>query len=255
MGLPRAAEAAKRYVDDPSTDNHDMMTRLIHGDEKVDHWFANEPKTYKKFRGYSKLIYLGVCYGEGGVKLCEDLGLPTRWAHITGWGREKKTNFFLTYHEAMIFRANVQDGYVREMAGEEGQEILDQFDREAPFIGQLADECSRMAKKRGWVKTILGRRLHFEKRDDGSYDYTHKALNRVIQGSSADQMKKALILMDKAGIFLQLQVHDESAASYGSVEEAVRGGQLMTDAVFSILTPRVPFKVDTETGPSWGEAK
>lgn len=253
MNFDRAAEAAKRYRDNPDTDNHEMMTRLIHGDSNVDGWMATEPKVYKYHRGNSKIIYLGVCYGEGGVKLCDDLGLDTRWAYIDGWGPNKMTEFRLTQHEVMIIKAQRQSGYYKEVAGEEGQEILDQFDREAPFIRQLANACSSQASKKGFVKTILGRRLHFEARDDGTYDYTHKALNRVIQGSSADQTKMALIEVDRQGYFLQLQVHDETDGSYGSEEEARAVGKIMRECVLDILNPLVPFKVDTECGPSWGE--
>ena len=139
------------------------------------------------------------------------------------------------------------------MAGEEGQEIIDNFDAEAPFVRKLADKASERAGANGFVRTIMGRRLHFPTRDDGSYDWTHKALNRVIQGSSADQTKKALIDIDKAGYFLQLQVHDETNGSYGSVAEATAVGDIMRDSILEVATPLVPFNVDTECGPSWGE--
>lgn len=253
MGFPRADEAARRYREDPDTDNHTMMTRLINGDDQVDWWLANDPKRFKTARGYAKVIYLGVCYGEGGKKLCDDLGLPTRWAHISGWGANKEVKYFDTQHQAMISKMDSFDGYIKEVAGEEGQEILDQFDSEAPFIRMLADACADQGKKRGYVKTFMGRRLHFEQREDGTYEYTHKALNRVIQGSSAEQTKIALIEIDAQGYFLQLQVHDETDGSYGTVEEAAAVGKIMRECVLDYVKPLVPFKVDTECGPNWGE--
>ena len=256
MDLPKAREAAKRYRDDPKTDNHDMMTRLIHGDRQVEEWIlakADGSPDYKVNRGYSKAIYLGLCYGEGGPKLCMDIGKPTRWAHIVGWGQKKSLEFFDNRHDAWKARASSGQGYIRKMAGEEGQEIIDNFDAEAPFVRKLADKASERAGANGFVRTIMGRRLHFPTRDDGSYDWTHKALNRVIQGSSADQTKKALIDIDKAGYFLQLQVHDETNGSYGSVAEATAVGDIMRDSILEVATPLVPFNVDTECGPSWGE--
>ena len=75
----------------------------------------------------------------------------------------------------------------------------------------------------------------------------------MIQGSSADQTKKALIDIDRAGYFLQLQVHDETNGSYGSVAEATAAGDIMRDSILEVSTPLVPFNVDTECGPSWGE--
>lgn len=253
MDLPKAREAAKRYRDNPDTDNHDMMTRLVYGDSVVDEWFENDPKgSYKIHRGYSKNVFLGVCYGEGGPKLCRDLNKPTLWAHIYGWGKNRVTVPFDTHMEAMAERESIGKGYVREIAGTEGQEILDKFDTEVPYVRKLAQAASERADQKGYVSTILGRHLHFEQRDDGSYDETRRALNRVIQGSSADQTKKALVEIDRAGYFLQLQVHDETNGSYGSVQEAKDVGNIMRDCVKSEW---LPFKVDTECGPSWGEIK
>jgi len=252
MDLPRAREAAQKYIDDPTTDNHEMMTRIVNGDTSVDAWMASDPKEFKVQRGYSKAIYLGLCYGEGGAKLCHDIGQPTRWAHIAGWGKKRRVEFYFDKADAMAARMDSGSGFVKEMAGEEGQEILDKFDREAPFVGMLAKRATTRAEAVGFVKTIFNRHLHFEQRDDGSYDYTHKALNRVIQGSSADQTKLALVEIDKTDSFLQLQVHDEMDGSYGSVAEAVKVGDIMRDCVLDRCTPRVPFMVDTETGPNWG---
>lgn len=253
LDFPRAKEAAQRYVQDPSTDNHDMMTRLIHGDEQVDAWYEFEKKVYKQYRGYSKNIFLGLCYGEGGAKLCRDIGLPTRWCLTIGYGARQQKFYADTRHELFIKRQELGGGYVKEVAGEEGQAILDKFDREVPYVRAVAKKATEQAESRGYVKTIMGRRLHFERREDGTYDYTHKALNRVIQGSSADQTKYAVIQLDRAGYFIQLQVHDETDGSYGSVKEAQEAGQIMRDCVKDFCSPLVPFKVDTEVGPSWGE--
>lgn len=255
MDLPKAREAAMRYQNDPNTDNHDMMTRLIHGDAQVDAWLAEGSKNYKVNRGYSKNIFLGLCYGEGGAKLCHDIGKPTRWAHIYGWGDNRRTDFYEYRHEAMAARMESGKGFIRESAGEEGQEILDNFDQEVPYVRALAKAATARGEERGFVRTVLGRQLHFEQRDDGSYDYTHKALNRIIQGSSADQTKLAIVELDRAGLFIQLQVHDETDGSFSSVAEAQKAGEIMRDCILSRVKPWVPFKVDTEVGPSWGEVK
>jgi DNA polymerase I-like protein with 3'-5' exonuclease and polymerase domains len=80
---------------------------------------------------------------------------------------------------------------------------------------------------------------------------TYKGLNRLIQGSAADQTKAAMIALHKAGFRLLLQVHDEVAVSECSKEESLAAAEIMRDAV----NLEVPSKVDTEVGPSWGEAK
>lgn len=257
MDLPRAREAALRYQNDPDTDNHDMMTRLVYSDKQVDYWLENSYQAYKVHRGYSKNIFLGLCYGEGGPKLCRDIGKPTRWAVIYGFGSDRRIEFFKNQMEAMAYRTEIQKGYVREMAGEEGQRILDMFDSEVPYVRALARAASNKAESVGCVWTILGRRLNFERREDGSFDFTHKALNRIIQGSSADQTKLALCELDSAGHYIQLQVHDETDGSYATVDEAKAAGCIMRDCIKEAYKGKlwVPFKVDTEVGPSWGELK
>jgi DNA polymerase I-like protein with 3'-5' exonuclease and polymerase domains len=235
MGLPKAQEAARAYHDDPTLDNHQFMSDL-----------TGLP------RKYAKCVYLGVCYGEGGAKLCRDLGLPTRWALAGRWsGGRREIDYFETQVECMKARMEQGTGYAFETAGERGQEILDTFDARAPFIKQLAKEAEKQAKNRGYVKTVSGRRLHFPQRHDGSYDWAHKALNRVIQGSSADQTKEALVELDRQGYFIQLQVHDEIDCSVASVEE----GKAIAEVMRTVRLAEVPFRVDTEIGPSWGEAE
>lgn len=255
MDLPKAREAAKRFRDDPDTDNHDMMTRLIYTDPVVDAWLADHSKEYKTNRSHSKNIYLGICYGQGGPLLCNILGKPTRWALTTGFGKNRNTEYFESRQLAWKRKAELGAGLVREVAGSEGQKILDRFDAEVPYVRALSNKASEKAQQTGFIRTIMGRRLHFSERDDGSYDWTHKALNRLIQGSSADQMKKALVDLDRAGHYIQLQVHDESDGSFASVEEALKAGEVMKESILEVCEPHVPFKVDTEVGPSWGELK
>lgn len=79
---------------------------------------------------------------------------------------------------------------------------------------------------------------------------TYKGLNRLIQGSAADQTKAAMVALHKAGFQLLLQVHDEIAISVNNREEAVEASQIMARAV----QLEVPSRVDVEIGPSWGQA-
>lgn len=254
MKLRGAGEAARRYREDPKTDSHTMMTKLVYGDERVITLQKEDYKKFKELRGYAKALFLGLCYGEGGAKLCSDIGLPTRYVSVSGRGSSYRRQYFETKDEAMVCDMD-NNGYSYPTAGVEGQEIIDGFNRAVPFVSELAKKAKAQANKYGYVKTILGRKLHFPKRDDGKYDWTHKALNRVIQGSSADQTKQAMIDLDAAGYFLQLQVHDETDGSYGSVAEALQAGKIMSECVNERVKPLVPFNVDTEVGESWGELK
>lgn len=231
MDLEGARKAAKAYHDNPKLDNHQFMAELTGIDRKP-----------------AKAIYLGVCYGEGGAKLSDDLGLPTRWALRHGrYGTPLE--FFDTQGEALDKRREYGEGFIWRAAGEEGQHILDKFNERAPFIQQLAKAAEKKAKETGQIRTGGGRVLHFPQRDDGTYDWCHKALNRLIQGTSADQTKQALVDVDAAGYHVMLQVHDELDCSVDDRKEGDEISQIMSQA----MTGLVPINVDTEIGPNWGE--
>jgi len=220
-GCRGASIAAEAYRNDPTTDNHTMMARIIYG------LLADEFPT-KFQRTAAKIIFLGLCYGMGGAKLARDLGLSTKWIR--------------NRHEVLI-----------EVAGDEAQAVIDLFNKRAPFVKQMAKKANTQAAKKGYIITIGGRRCRFPAKNidgSGGWDWTHKALNRLIQGSSGDQTKMAMVAADAAGYAIQLQVHDELDHSAADRAEAEALGNLMQECV----TANVPFKVDTEIGPSWGEA-
>jgi len=226
----RALVAQARFHADPTMDNHTMFTRLVYGDEAVDAMIAGDEatggKTFKQARDRCKNIFLGICYGMGGPKLCRSIGLPVD----------------VVKHKR---------GYMYERAGAEGQAMLDKVDRNVPYVRAMAKALEKRAKEKGYVKTLSGRRCRFPKDDFGNFDWAHKGLNRLIQGSSADQTKRAMVEMDAAGIPLQLQVHDEFDFSAESEAQANLGAEIMRGA----YNLGVPSAVDVGLGPSWGEIK
>lgn len=212
----KAKDFGDMYRTNPKADTYDGLSAMT--------------KTERK---QTKVIYLGLSYSMGGAKLCRTLKLPTVWKP----GR---------------------DGKLREMAGPEGEALFRAFHDGAPFIRDLNYKIQDAIQARGYIKTLLGRKIHFPlkefpttnpvTRKEERYDWAHKGLNRLIQGSSADQTKKAVIDLDEAGHFLQLQVHDEVDGSVKDEAEGQHMGEIMRNAV--VLT--VPMRVDVEIGPSWG---
>lgn len=172
----------------------------------------------------AKDLFLGVCYGMGSALLAKTLGLPTKWI-------------------------KTRRGYTIEVAGEEAEALLNKFRQRVPFVSALANSCKEVASRRGYIKTLLGRHCHFPKDEEGNYDWTHKGLNYLIQPSAADQTKLAMVEVDKAGLPLQLQVHDELDTSINTLEE----GRAIKDIMENCVELTVPSKVDLEVGPSWGE--
>ena len=130
----------------------------------------------------------------------------------------------------------------------------------------------KTANDNGQVRTILGRICHFDlweptkwgvhkalRREDAVRKYgsslkrgfIYKALNKLIQGSAADQTKKAMIEVHKVGIIPHIQVHDELNFSIT--------GELMRDEIKQIMENcvklEVPSRVDAKEGKSWGAIK
>jgi DNA polymerase I-like protein with 3'-5' exonuclease and polymerase domains len=176
----------------------------------------------RKERDLVKNFVNGRLYGMGDAKLCRKLGFPTVMA--------------------------MRYGQEREVPGEDGRRVIDEFNGFAPWVTGLTRVAAEVAERRGYVRTVLGRKLHFERGPDGKIWKAHKAFNRVGQGSAADQMKATLVAADREGIPVQLVVHDEFDFSFTDIRQALRLKELQETTV----TFNVPMKVDLEVGDSWG---
>lgn len=226
---------AEKYRNDITTDPHQALADIIMG-----------RKATKDERGEAKIIFLGLSYGMGGAKLCRQLGYPTIMAV---YDKVTKRSVDASSEEGRLIVAH--GGRIFEAAGEKGQELLDKFDASVPFVRALNRVCSKAANKFGYIRTNAGRKCRFPKDDVGNIIDDHKSMNKLIQGSAADQTKISLIALDKEKIFLTGQVHDEILASIKNREEGERIAEIMRTA----YPLNVPNKVDLEIGRSWGEAK
>ena len=183
-------------------------------------------------RKAAKTINLGIMYGMGVGKLANQLGL-----------------------------SDVQ-----------AKALMAEYQEKVPFVKKLATLASTRAEREGRIRTILGRLCRFDlwepatfgynkpmKYDDAQREYggmgrlrrafTYKALNRVIQGSAADQNKLAMAECYEEGLVPLLTVHDELCFNVESDEQAARITKIMEEG----LSLKVPSKVDQELGNNWGE--
>lgn len=190
-------------------------------------------------RKEAKIIRLGILYGMGGGKLAWSLGLPFT---------EKK----------WVDRST---GEVRSSrkAGPEAEALLEKFDENSPMDRKLAELAQAAAKQRGFVKTIMGRRATFPRRANGSIWFTHKALNRIIQGSAADMMKMAMINLGEyqptsplgSHWRMLLTVHDELGFSVDPAHVKEVTSQL-AEIMSNAIPLTVPVVCDVEVGDTWG---
>jgi DNA polymerase I-like protein with 3'-5' exonuclease and polymerase domains len=217
LDLPGAEKMAQAYRDNPDTDFHQMVADMAGIKRKQ-----------------AKTIGLGLMYGMGKNKLADQLDLPV----------DEASELMTTFHQKVPFLKGTVNAVMKRI--------------EHPGSG-------------GAIRTLLGRKCRFPLWEPTQWGinkalpyeqavmeygrsikraFTYKGLNRLIQGSAADQTKAGMIALHKAGFNLLLQVHDEIALSVYSREEALEAAEIMKNAV----ELEVPSKVDIELGPSWGEA-
>lgn len=217
LGLPGAEKMAQAYRDNPDTDFHQMVADMAGIKRKA-----------------AKTIGLGLMYGMGKAKLAQQLDLPV----------DEASDLIGTFHNKVPFLKGTVDAVMKRI--------------EHPSSG-------------GSIRTLLGRKCRFPLWEPVEWGVnkalpheqaviaygsrikrsgTYKGLNRLIQGSAADQTKAGMVALHKAGFNLLLQVHDEVALSVRNKEEAREAANLMATAV----NLEVPSRVDVETGPSWGSA-
>lgn len=205
----------EKYREDPRTDFHQLAADIVGVSRKQ-----------------AKTINLGLFYGMGVNKLSEQLGLDL------ASGKE----LFKQYHDAV------------------------------PFVREMSNYVMERAEKNGHIRTLLGRKGRFDKWEPKSFGvhkpmvfedalreyghplkraFTYKALNKLIQGSAADQTKRAMVELHAAGIPPMVQIHDELAVSVRDAAQARQVVEIMENCV----EMEIPSVVDAELGPSWGEAK
>jgi DNA polymerase-1 len=134
----------------------------------------------------------------------------------------------------------------------------DDYHRKFPGSKDFLKGSEKVAKRRGFVFTYLGRRRRFP---DARYAY--KAGNAIIQGSSADITKLKLVEIDDyfesmGGVCdLLLTVHDsidwDEEPGYEHVsEEALRIMQSFGEN--DLIQMGIPLRVDATEGANWSEA-
>jgi DNA polymerase I-like protein with 3'-5' exonuclease and polymerase domains len=155
---------------------------------------------------------------------------------------------------------------------DEAHDLINKYNTKAPFVKALSDRCMQKASSEGIIRTKLGRKCRFdmwepkdfgihtaERFDNASAKYgaqnikrafTYKALNRLIQGSAADQTKQAVVDCYKKGFTPMLQIHDELCFSIKNDKEV----KIIKNTMENCIELKVPSVVDIALGKDFGEA-
>ena len=83
--------------------------------------------------------------------------------------------------------------------------------------------------------------------------FVYASLNTLAQGSSADQIKKAMVDCFEAGITPDIQIHD--SLDDGKLTDPEKQMAEYKEIMMNAIQLSVPSKVDIEIGTSWGDSK
>ncbi|HEY0036856.1 MAG TPA: DNA polymerase I, partial [Longimicrobium sp.] len=178
----------------------------------------------KEMRDRAKTVNFGIIYGQGPFSLGQQLGIPQS----------------------------------------EAKAFIEQYFERFPGVRRYLDEQIELAKSRGYVETLTGRRRYIPELKSKNWNIRafgeRAATNAPIQGSSADLIKIAMIRIQDdlaAGVVpakMLLQVHDELLfeTPIGS-EDAVR--EFVRERMEGAATLNVPLKVEGGVGTNWLETK
>jgi len=201
---------------------------------------------------------------------------------LTGIGLKRKPaktiNFGLVYGMGLAKLAASLG-----LSDEEGKSLINTYFEALPYVKATLEHYGTLTGREGYIATVLGRRSHFNNYVPSTrggrnciplpYEQAvaaygsrvervglHKAVNRLLQGSAADLMKKAMVDCYDDGLFNDLMpcltVHDEldwsdpcepwSDAQFKEIRH------VMETAVPGLS---VPIIVACDRGTCWGDAE
>lgn len=237
---PGSDALRQQYNENPDTDYHDSTYERVC---TVMGWDFTDKPQRKSRRGKVKNCNFGLVYGMMKPKLKRM------------WGLDNK----------------------------EGDKLFNGYHQANPYVKPTMDACADEAQQNGYITTILGRRSRFDLWVPAGFGNdaiplplataikaygtqiqrasTHKAVNRRLQGSAADQIKLGMLTAYKAGVFdvigvPTLTVHDE--LSNDLIEDTplhLEGHAELKRIMETCIPLRVPVKFEVQRGTSWGDAK
>lgn len=148
------------------------------------------------------------------------------------------------------------------ITNEEASNIIGKYYRNHPGVEKWQKETIESAIDSGFVKTIYGRKRRIpELKSKRQMEYGKRiAINTPIQGSAADIIKKAMILIKEESkkrmlkTKMILQIHDELLFEVPLNEKEVAIDIIIPAMENAGGTVKIPLRVDYAFGGNWNEA-
>ncbi len=196
----------------------------IHTKVAADIYGVKESEVTKLMRSTAKAVIFGIVYGISGFGLGENLNINPKEA----------SKFIEKYYELY------------------------------PGVKHYMDNIIKEAYNDGYVRTLFNRKRTIEELNNRNYMIRSSgeriALNTPIQGTSADIIKKAMVLVydefKKQNIKskMVLQIHDELVIDVVKEEQEIVT-KIVKDVMENVIKLSVPLKVGIASGKDLYEAK
>ena len=172
--------------------------------------------------------------------------------------KAKAINFGLIYGMSAFGLAKQID-----VSRTEAKQYIEAYFENYPNVLNYMDSTKELAKEKGFVETVMGRRLYLPqinaKNKMLQQHALRTAINAPMQGSSADIIKKAMLDVDawigrnNPDIKMIMQVHDELVFEVNA-SKADEFADKIKDLMQNAYQLDIPLKVDVGVGVSWQEA-
>lgn len=170
----------------------------------------------------------------------------------------KAINFGLIYGMS-AFGLTRQLGIDRQAA----QDYIDRYFERYPGVKNYMEKTRQLAKEKGYVETIWGRRLYVPDINAAQIPRQkaaeRMAINAPLQGSAADIIKMAMISIDnwlqteKIDANMVMQVHDELVFEVAE-KDSQRIAEEIRKHMTTVVQLNVPLVVSIGIGNNWDEA-
>jgi len=145
----------------------------------------------------------------------------------------------------------------------EAQKYVELYFERYPGVRRYMEETRQLARTRGYVETVFGRRLYLNEINSRNaalrQGAERAAINAPMQGTAADIIKRAMIDVDRwltdarIDACLVMQVHDELVfeTSNEARDELIAKARTLMSGAADLS---VPLKVDVGVGDNWDKA-
>jgi DNA polymerase I len=151
-----------------------------------------------------------------------------------------------------------------ELSMQEAQQFIQSYFEKYPGVKKYLDDTKEMARTKGYVETLLGRRRYFPELQSRGGNYSMRAaaermaINAPVQGTSADIMKIAMVRLSaamqkkKLKSRMILQVHDELV--FEAPDKEVKAlAKLAREHMVGAYQLDVALVVEVKAGQNWDE--